>query len=135
MSTLKLILVAVAAAWPLVGCENRSGGETSAPPAAGPVAAPEPAAAAEVPERVVPGEPGTPPPNPGEAPAGAPEELTDGSFIGLSIEQGQALAERHHLPARVVKLDGEEMMVTQDYRPERLNFTVENGVITKVTRG
>lgn len=58
-----------------------------------------------------------------------------GSFVGLTLEDAEAKAEKADLPHRVVKKDGEDFPVTRDYRPERLNFTVEKGVVTKVTNG
>lgn len=57
------------------------------------------------------------------------------SFVGLKLEEAEALAKEADLPFRVIKRDGEEFPITRDYRPERLNFTVEKGVVTKVTNG
>lgn len=73
----------------------------------------------------------------GDAGAGSQkqERPADSAFVGLKLEQAEALAKQHKIRARVVMVDGEAMMVTQDYSPERLNFTVEKGVVTKVTRG
>jgi len=59
----------------------------------------------------------------------------DEDFVGLKVEDGKALAEKHRIPARVVKIDGESLFVTQDYVEERVNFTVVKGVITEVERG
>jgi hypothetical protein len=36
---------------------------------------------------------------------------------------------------RVIELDGEPMIRTMDYSPERLNFKVKAGVITEVSKG
>jgi len=73
-------------------------------------------------------------------PEPAAEEASDGvpkpeSFVGLKLEEAEARAKEADLPFRVVRKDGEDFPVTRDYRPERLNFTVENGVVTKVTNG
>jgi hypothetical protein len=35
----------------------------------------------------------------------------------------------------VVVLDGEPRPATMDYRPERLNFKVKDGLVTAVTNG
>lgn len=37
--------------------------------------------------------------------------------------------------ARVVSEDGRQSMVTKDYRPDRLNFTIEAGKVTRVQGG
>jgi hypothetical protein len=60
---------------------------------------------------------------------------TPDSFVGLTLEAASAKAEKADLPHRVVKKDGEDLPVTRDYRPERLNFTLEKGVVTHVTNG
>jgi len=57
------------------------------------------------------------------------------AFVGLTVEKASALAKEHGIRTRVVSVDGEEYMVTQDYLPERLNFTVVKGVVTKATWG
>lgn len=56
-------------------------------------------------------------------------------FVGMKLKDAQTLADQHKIPHRVVSVDGEGMMVTSDYRPERLNFTVVAGKVTAVTKG
>ena len=56
-------------------------------------------------------------------------------FVGLTHEVAQKLADQHKIRHRVVMLDGKSLPVTRDYRPERLNFTVNKGMVTKVTNG
>ncbi len=65
----------------------------------------------------------------GEAPA-APEYLPASSYVGLAIDEAGARADEEQRPWRVVRLDGEDQAVTQDYSPDRLNFDVEAGVVT-----
>jgi len=36
---------------------------------------------------------------------------------------------------RIVKIDGQGMMVTCDFRPDRLNLEIENNIITRVYEG
>ena len=60
---------------------------------------------------------------------------TPDSFIGLTLEAAAEKATKADLPHRVVNRDGEDLPVTRDYRPERLNFTVEKGIIKSVTNG
>lgn len=80
-------------------------------------------------------------PEAGKSPAEAAEKQTStaapapDSFIGLSLEAAEEKAEKADLPHRVIKKDGEDLPVTRDYRPERLNFTIENAVVTQVTNG
>ena len=56
-------------------------------------------------------------------------------FVGMPIGQARELADRHQLRHRVVKSDGRPFPVTEDYRPSRLNFTVNKGIVTEVTLG
>ena len=69
-----------------------------------------------------------------EKPAAKPSQGDD-RFIGMARADAEALAEKESVPFRVVSVDGKVGMVTMDHRPERLNFTVVDGKITKVTRG
>ena len=57
------------------------------------------------------------------------------SFIGLRLAEAEEKAEKADLPHRVVRRDGQDLPVTRDYRPERLNFVVEKGIVTKVSNG
>lgn len=55
------------------------------------------------------------------------DENTD--YIGLSVELAQELAASRGAPFRVTKEDGVDLAVTLDYRPGRINATVESGVV------
>lgn len=57
------------------------------------------------------------------------------SLVGLPLEKAAALADAASISHRVVEVDGESRPVIRDYRPDRLNFTVEKGTVTKVTKG
>jgi len=61
--------------------------------------------------------------------------LDDRQFIGLMRDEAMALAKKLGVPARVVSVDGEQMMVTMDYSRDRRNFTIVHGKVVKVTRG
>jgi hypothetical protein len=50
-------------------------------------------------------------------------------FIGLELADAAAQAEADGRALRVAELDGEPMMLTEDFVPSRLNVTVENGVV------
>lgn len=63
------------------------------------------------------------------------EVTGDDRYIGMSELAAAALAKKEGQPSRVVSVDGQSGIITMDYLPERLNFTVVDGKITKVTRG
>jgi len=50
-------------------------------------------------------------------------------FIGLSPEDALALAQDNSLTFRVVERDGQQLPTTKDYRPGRINATVENDIV------
>ncbi len=57
------------------------------------------------------------------------------SFIGLPIELASSKADKQQLRWRIVNVDGQSRPVTKDYRPNRLNFSVNKGIVTQVTKG
>lgn len=65
----------------------------------------------------------------------AEEAPTEEDFIGLTVEEAVALADKHSLRHRVVMVDGKPRPTTRDHRPERLNFTVVDGKVTSVSKG
>ncbi|BDS05728.1 hypothetical protein NT6N_07680 [Oceaniferula spumae] len=56
-------------------------------------------------------------------------------FVGLTLEKAKTLAEQHKIDFRVIMVDGQPRPATTDLRPDRYNFAVEKGKITKVTKG
>ncbi len=52
-------------------------------------------------------------------------------YIGLTLEKATELAEKENLRWRVVKENGERFFLTQDMDSNRVNFEVENNIITK----
>ena len=95
---------------------------------AGPVAAEQP----QSPETMTPVEK-TPPVTPTEP---KPDKsVGDARYLGMAKEDAAALAKKEGQPSRIVSEDGKVGMMTMDHRPDRLNFTVVDGKITKVTRG
>ena len=60
----------------------------------------------------------------------AEPDILKGDYVGMSVTQAQAKAKAEAVPFRVVMADGEPFAVTMDYRPGRINATVENGVVT-----
>ncbi len=69
----------------------------------------------------------------------APESKIDpskpDSLIGQPLEKVQAACDAAGVRHRVVEVDGEPRAVTRDYMPERLNFKVDGGMVTRVTKG
>lgn len=49
-------------------------------------------------------------------------------IIGKTVKEAESLLQR---PIRVIKEDGESYAVTCDFVSERINVTVENGIITE----
>jgi hypothetical protein len=57
------------------------------------------------------------------------------SYIGLSEQDAIDKADNESRSYRIVMRDGEEFFVTMDYSPSRLNFEVNDGLITEVNCG
>lgn len=54
-------------------------------------------------------------------------------YVGLSVREAETVAEANGVPFRVVERDGEQLMVTEDWRPGRINAVVEDGVVVSYT--
>ena len=52
-------------------------------------------------------------------------------YIGLTLEKATELAEKENLRWRVVKENGERFLLTQDMASNRVNFEVEDNIVTK----
>ena len=52
-------------------------------------------------------------------------------YIGLTIEKATELAEKENLRWRVTKENGERFLLTQDIASNRVNFEVEDNIVTK----
>lgn len=57
------------------------------------------------------------------------------SLIGLNYKETIPELEALDIEFRVVNIEGQPCMCTADVRMERLNFTIENGIIIKVKFG
>jgi len=60
---------------------------------------------------------------------------THSSYLGLSKATALAKAKAEGRPARIIQEDHQRFMVTKDYRPNRLNFIVKQGIITGISKG
>lgn len=56
-------------------------------------------------------------------------------FIGLSEAESKAAAEAAGRPWRLISRDGEQFMVTMDYRENRVNTIVRDGVVVAANNG
>lgn len=54
------------------------------------------------------------------------------SFIGKTQEQATASAIKSGYNYRFVHINGEDLIVTQELNPVRMNFTITNDTISKV---
>ena len=57
------------------------------------------------------------------------------SYVGLTKRAAIAKADASDTPWRITREDDEQFMVTQDYVPDRLNFEIDDGTVTKATLG
>jgi hypothetical protein len=62
-------------------------------------------------------------------------DTATGELVGLTEKTAVACAESEGWGVRVVQRDGEEFMVTADYRADRVNLVIEDDVVTSVTVG
>jgi hypothetical protein len=56
-------------------------------------------------------------------------------YVGLPLDAARALARSEDRRHRVVSIDGEPLIVTMDYSPFRVNFTVVADVVTAASGG
>jgi|TARA_B110000037_G_C17128260_1_gene509538 hypothetical protein len=57
------------------------------------------------------------------------------SLVGKPLAKVKAACDAAEVIHRVVEIDGQPQIITMDFRTERLNFAVKDGVIIKVTTG
>ncbi len=60
---------------------------------------------------------------------------TDQDFIGKTEAEAARLAEDRGLVIRVMARDGEALFGTTDYRTDRVNLTIKDGVVVGTSRG
>ena len=65
-------------------------------------------------------------------PVGEPHHFDAQRLVGMRLAPAQALAEHFDCLVRVVRLDGEWQIVTDDYRTDRVNVWVEGDVVTRI---
>ncbi len=57
------------------------------------------------------------------------------SLVGHKLEVVQPALEAAEIRFRVIELDGEALIMTMDYSPDRLNFKIKDGIIIAVSKG
>lgn len=60
---------------------------------------------------------------------------SDDAYIGQTADAAATLAKERKLISRIISVDGQPRPATKDYRPDRVNFEVEQGKVVKVSRG
>lgn len=61
--------------------------------------------------------------------------LADNKLIGLAKDDVLKRLRDSNVLVRVMEEDGEALMGTMDFQPNRRNLTIEQGVVVKVERG
>lgn len=62
-----------------------------------------------------------------------PEGVFDATeIVGESLQQAERAAQEQGCSVREVERDGEGLAVTEDFRPDRVNVTTENGDVTRI---
>lgn len=105
---------------------------TTAPPAAEPdgTAVDDPDAAVSSPPNV--GEP-DPPTDDGTLPDLTPVDAADAEvLVGQTLADAEDEADARGWTVRVARLDGEDLALTEDYSPTRINVAVEDDVVVGV---
>jgi hypothetical protein len=59
----------------------------------------------------------------------------DSDYVGLTKSAAIAKAKSQGRPWRITREDGESFPGTLDYNPERVQFEIDNGKVTKATFG
>ena len=71
----------------------------------------------------------------GRSNASGPRDPARAALIGLTEAAAVEEAESGGWVTRIVARDGENYPATKDYRPERVNLTVDGGIVTSVFAG
>jgi hypothetical protein len=63
------------------------------------------------------------------------EYLHNNILIGIPIADAIGIVEKYHLIYRIVCNDGNYYVVTRDFNKNRINFTIEKGVVVDAASG
>lgn len=53
-------------------------------------------------------------------------------FVGLTLADAEAEADKRGWSVRTARLDGEDLALTEDYSPTRVNVAVDDDVVTEI---
>ncbi len=65
----------------------------------------------------------------------SPLQKSDPTYHGLSKKQAFAKIKAQDLIPRVIREDGNHFIITKDYRRNRINLIIKNGIVIGTTRG
>ena len=69
-----------------------------------------------------------------QAPLVTPDLSTD-DFVGLTQDEAEAIADENDIAHRTLRIDQESFAVTEDIDPGRLNFEIDDGIVTSASLG
>lgn len=61
--------------------------------------------------------------------------VTDTQLVGMEKQAALDLCKTEGIPVRVEREDGQQFMLTMDYRMDRVNLSVNGGKVTGTRRG
>ncbi len=61
--------------------------------------------------------------------------ITEKEYVGKTLEEATKYATDGGFTIRIAEKDGTSFMLTMDFRTDRINFRVKNGLITGVFGG
>lgn len=65
----------------------------------------------------------------------ASTDSADRDYVGQPLSKAKELAEKRGLRHRVIKEDGKPLPAITDFRPDRVNFEIEQLKVVAVSRG
>jgi len=57
------------------------------------------------------------------------------NLIGKTFEEARTILEQSGFSWRVTNVDGSSRIITDDYRPDRVNITLVNGIVLETSNG
>jgi hypothetical protein len=60
--------------------------------------------------------------------------VSSDSIIGMTVPQAEHTLQKRGLTLRMIMEDGIPFMLTQDFRPDRMNVEVKNGKVVRIDR-
>lgn len=57
------------------------------------------------------------------------------NILGKTFEEARTILEQSGFSWRLTKLDGSSRIITDDYRADRVNITLVNGIVSETRNG